>query len=294
MAEREVQIVCPECNQPFSVSAADAEGPPSRCDACFQMYLREIDADFLANYAEFGVLRHRVVAETCFRALALDSPGHRKVLAMEIFNQYVLALADLIGLYTAIQERTQRPILESFLNFELNPATSRAFFAEVTERSPSQLLAALGLPFPDQLRDLYPEMRPKEAKDLSGAIQAVAWNLEKMREREAGTALALGQVAAELKSGSPLTQCSDWLRDQRLAPDQVAALVLDYRRRTVSVNPLSVDEHRLSEIVDAIDIMTRTAIDLVYAFLTVQEYDERRRLLHEGAQTGPASARLRE
>lgn len=282
MAEREIQIVCPECSRPFPVSEADAEHPPLRCEACFEHYLREIDTAFLANYAEFGSASHRVIAETCLRSLVMDSPKHRKVLAMEIFNQYVLVAADLIGLYFAIRDRRQRPVLETFLNFELNPTTAQAFFTELAERSPGQLLAALGLPLPEDLPEFYPGMDPDTVQEVRDAITALLQNLERTKGRNTSTALALGQVAQELRGGAILTHRAEWLRDQRLAPDQVAALVLDYRRRTIAMNALSINEQRLNEIVEAIDVMTRTVEDMIYAFLAVQEYAEQRRFLSEG------------
>jgi hypothetical protein len=51
----------------------------------------------------------------------------------------------------------------------------------------------------------------------------------------------------------------------------VASLVLDERRRQLMVQAVSVDEHRLGEVVDAIDCMTRAASNLIYAYLTVAE-----------------------
>jgi hypothetical protein len=282
MGEREMQMVCPECNQPFTFVQHDGDHPPLRCDLCFEVYLRELDVDFLANYAEFGAMSHRVIAETCLRSLVMDSPGHRKVLAMEIFNQYVLAAGDLIGLYFAIRDREERPILESFLQFDLNPAASQTFFTELAERSPKALLAGLGLPLPEDLTEYYPGMDRKEAKEVRKALEALLQNFERTRVRNAGGALALGQVAQEMKGGALLTNHAGWLRDQRLNPNQVASLVLDYRRRSVAMNALTIDDSKLSEIVDAIDVMTRTVSDMIYAFLSVQDYLDRRFLLQRG------------
>jgi hypothetical protein len=62
----------------------------------------------------------------------------------------------------------------------------------------------------------------------------------------------------------------------------VASLVLDERRRQLVMQTVSVDEHRLGEVVDAIDCMTRAASNLIYAYLTVADEEERVRALAEG------------
>ena len=67
-----------------------------------------------------------IVAETCLRGLVTESPEHRKILAMSIFEQYVSAMNDLAGLFTAFRNRSTAPILKSFLEFRLDAATTPA------------------------------------------------------------------------------------------------------------------------------------------------------------------------
>src|SRR6478735_4041715 len=87
---------CSDCGDAMEPHTGDA-----RCPACFDTYLSSIEPGFLESYRQFGCRSRLILAETCLRGLVLESPPHRKVLAMTIFEQYVGAMSDLAALFTA-------------------------------------------------------------------------------------------------------------------------------------------------------------------------------------------------
>ena len=123
---------CAACGSPV-VGVDSSRGV--RCDACFDRYLRSVDAGFLDHYAEFGVRARQVVAETCMRALVLASPPDRKLLGMQIYEQFVGAASDLIALVDALKQRRFRPIARTFLEFRLDRFTAVRFFGGVASTS---------------------------------------------------------------------------------------------------------------------------------------------------------------
>ena len=274
MAERRLEAACADCGRPVSFHPPEAEeGRPVRCETCFDQYLRDIDHDFLASYAELGVTSRRTVAETCLRALVLEAPPARKVLAMTILEQFLLASADLIGLCAALRERERLPIVRSFLSFRLDGEASGAFFGGLQEAADGELLAAWGLPMPELVPARCPALPAAEARELSAALGALLRDLRTVAQRD-GSALLLAELAgpaARARGGPALTEQASWLLGAGLRADQVASLVLDERRRQLVVRALPVDERKLAEVVDAIDCLTRASSNLIYAYLTVQD-----------------------
>ena len=279
MSERSLEATCPECGRPLSFHPSEVR--PTRCDECFDGYLRAIDNDFLASYGELGVTSRRVVAETCLRGLVLDQPPARKVLAVAIMEQFLLASGDLIGLTGALKNRDREPIARPFLSFRLDGESAEAFFAELAESGETELLASLGLPAPEQVSTRYPGLEPDAARDLSAALTSLVSDLRETAERS-GSALLLGELAGQVHGGPALTGNSSWLPQDGLRPDQVASLVLDERRRQLVVQAVSVDEDRLGEVVDAITRMTNASSNMILAYLTVQDEEERLAELTEG------------
>ncbi len=281
MPERSLETTCPECGD--ALSFHPWEERPTRCATCFESYLRRIDNDFLASYGELGVASRRTVAETCLRALVLESPPVRKILSMTIMEQFLLASADLIGLYHALKDRHREPIVRSFLSFRLDGDASRAFFSELQEAPDGELLGALGLPEPQSVSTHYPA---REARDVADSLRALLRDLRTTGQRSS-SALLLGQLTGQVRGGPALVDRPSWLGGshpepvERLRPDQVASLVLDERRRCLAVQAMPADEHRLAELVDAIDCMTRAASNMIYAYLIVQDEEERVRALAE-------------
>ena len=84
------------------------------------------------------------MAETCLRALALESPPVRKVLAMQILEEYVHAAGDMIGLYYALKQRGEQPLMRAMLDFKLDRETAMTFFQEVATTPPDEVLRSLG------------------------------------------------------------------------------------------------------------------------------------------------------
>ncbi len=216
------------------------------------------------------------MAETCLRGLVLESPPARKILAMAIMEQFLLASGDLIGLCSALETRDEQPIVQSFLSFRLDGEASEAFFRGLVEAPDEELLAGWGLPLAERVSMRYPALEAAEARNLADALRSLVSDLRTTAQRN-GSALLLAELAGRVRSGAALTQQSSWLGGNALRPDQVASLVLDERRRQLVVHKVSVDEDQLGEVVDAIDCMTRAASNLIYAYLTVQDEEARAR-----------------
>ena len=281
MPDRALDAACHECGR--SLSHTDGVATV-RCASCFEDYLRAIDNEFLDSYAHLGVTSRRTVAETCLRGLVLESPPARKVLALAIIEQFLLASADLIGLMHAVRDRAQRPIVRSFLAFRIDGDASRSFFAQL-EAPDAELLDATGLPPPELVPLRYPALPSPEANNLTLALQSLLRDLHTTAQRSS-SALLLSELAGRVRSGPALTDRPTWLAEGALRPDQVAALVLDERRRQLVLQAVPVDEHQLGEVVDAIDCMTRAASNLIYAYLTVQDEEERVKALAKKTDVG--------
>ena len=272
MSERSLETTCRECGRPLSFHPHEER--PVRCERCFEGYLRQLDNDFLASYAELGVTSRRTVAETCLRGLVLEMPPQRKVLAMAIVEQFLLASTDLIGLSRAIGNRRNEPIVRGFLSFRLDAETSQSFFADLVDAADDELLASLGLPAADRVQAHYPGLDGAAGRELSLALTSLVQDLRATGRRSA-SALLLSELAGQVRGGPALTGRSLPVDELALRPDQVASLVLDERNRTLALRAVAVDEDQLGAIVDAIDCMTRASSYLIYAFLTVQDEEAR-------------------
>ena len=270
--ERALDASCRECGRELSHNPWESR--PVRCEPCFETHLREFDSEFLASYGELGVISRRTVAETCLRGLVLEMPPQRKVLAMAIVEQFLLASTDLIGLARAIGNRHHEPIVRGFLSFRLDGGTSASFFAELVAAADEELLSALGLPAPERVQARYPGLDGAQARELSLALTTLVRDLRATGRRSA-SALLLSELAGQVRGGPALTGRSLPADELALRPDQVASLVLDEQRRTLALRPVSVDEDQLGAIVDAIDCMTRASSNLIYAFLTVRDEEAR-------------------
>jgi hypothetical protein len=274
VSERSIEAICRDCGRPLS---SHGESRVARCEGCFETFLRARDADFLSSYASLGVTSRRVVAETCLRALVMESPPHRKVLAMTIMEQYVASAADLIGLYHAVKRRSEQAVMRSFLEFRLDRSSAVAFFQEIAGASDDDVLAALGLPYPEEVEQRCPSLSAGDARDLSKALRQLLHDLRYVTNTGETAALALAQMAGESGQARALATQTDWLDSKGLRGDQVATIALDGIRRTVNVSAISVDEKRLQGVVSTINAMTRAAQDLIYGVLSMHQEDGRRR-----------------
>jgi hypothetical protein len=275
---------CSDCGDTIVARGGEAA---LRCATCFDSYLRDIDNEFLQSYATLGVTARRTVAETCLRGLVLENAPSRKVLAMAVWEQFFLASGDLIGLTKSIRERHERPIVQSFLSFQLDRESAHAFFAQIVSGGDGELLASLGLPPSGAVATRCPTLPAKDARALGGAIESLLRDLRTTAERSS-SALLLSELAGQMQSGPALTDRPSWLfatSDREPAggwrPDHVASLVLDERKRQLVLRAIPVDEHQLGEVVDAIDCMTRASSNMIYAYLTVQDEDAQTRAVAE-------------
>jgi hypothetical protein len=254
--------LCSDCGTSIEPHAGEA-----RCPTCFDTYLYGIDVGFLDSYRRFGARSRLIVAESCLRSLALESPEHRKVLAMTIFEQYVLAMTDLAGLFLAFSRRQEAPILRTFLEFRLDASTSMEFFDAIRSVNQMQLSAALDLPLPHEVEAACPHLDKDEAYSVSVALHHLDQDLRKVTDHGDAGALALAQMSSQI-GGAVIASDARWIDGAaRLTPDQVAMLVLDSEHRNLYVQGLTADEGAMAQVVDTIDSATRAASNLVFAYL---------------------------
>ena len=274
-----LESLCRDCGRPLSFHAG--ETAPARCAACFDSFMQVRDSDFLASYAELGVTSRRIVAETLLRALVMESPPVRKVLTMQIMEQYVQAAGDLMGLYNALRQRGREPVMRAFLEFKLDRMSAMAFAQEMANMPQTEIMASLGLPMPDDVARRFPSLSKGDVRDLKNAMTQMLGDMKRIGDMGESSMLALAQAAGEQRSGAALTKQSVWLDGVGLRPDQVAAIAIDEKRRTISVNAISVDEKRLVNVVSMIGAMTHVASTLIYAVQTVEQEERRARELSE-------------
>lgn len=265
MPAREIEARCAVCNAPV-VSGADSRAV--RCASCFETYLRGIDADFLDNLSRFGVRGRQVVAESCLRALVLANADDRKLLGMTVYEQFVGAASDLIALHRALRRRQARPIAQSFLEFKLDTAAARAFFAEIELDGPAAMLAAVDLPHPAALSPT-PGMQHKERRELEAALRDAMRDLDALSRYQELGERALVVAAEHLRGATMLTDRTQWVAGRPINPNQVASIALNADGGRLEIAALRVDEERIEEVINGIDIFTRLSRNLIHAFLTL-------------------------
>lgn len=266
-ADGDLAPLCPECGTTRSPVPPDGTAPV--CPACLDASLRAIDATFLDDYARLGARSRQVVAEVCLRALVLSDAADRKILGAAVYEQFVQTTADLINLYYALLGRRERSIAQSFLSFRLDQAECLNFFADMVEYSPTDILESLGLIDPERVPHLYPDLSKRETRELSAALREAIRDFGRLSDYQEIGETALVRASEQMRSVFALTDQPPWPELGRLAPDKVAALALDAHHGGVSLNALSVDEARLAEVIDGIDVMTRLSRNLIYAYLSI-------------------------
>jgi hypothetical protein len=259
--------LCSDCGTEIEPHYGDV-----RCPTCFDNHLYSVDAGFLESYRRFGCRSRLVVAESCLRSLVVESPDHRKVLAMTIFEQYVQAMADLAGLFTALRMRHEAPILKTFMEYRLDAPKATAFFEIIRNTSDPELCGMLDIPMPAYVRALCPHLDEEEAYSVSVAVHHLMKDLRKATEQGEAGALALAQLSEQV-GGAILAPDARWLDGARSAlnPDEVAMLVLDSKRRSFYVQGLTADEGAMGQVVDALDTVTRAASNLIFAYLQTKD-----------------------
>ena len=265
MAERALQPPCAVCGRP--VEGVEG-GRAVRCAPCFDQYLRSVDAGFLQHFAEFGARSRRVMAETCLRALVLANVGDRKLLGMQVYEQFVGAASDLIALVAALRARSAAPLARTFLDFRLDREAAAQFFADVAALGGVELLTALGLPSPERVP---PGLGPKVERDLVRALREVIVDLGRLNDFCDLGQRALVSATDHFGGGVALIDRTAWLAGRELTAVQVASVALDAGRGRLDIAALRVDEERLAQVVDSIDVMTHLTRNLIHAFLTVHE-----------------------
>ena len=259
--------VCSDCG-----TTVVLDGAATRCPACFDRQLFDLDAGFLESYRKFGARSRIVVAETCLRGLVLATPDQRKILAMTIFEQYFHSMNDLAGLFLALRNRHNAPILRSFSEFRLDASNAVAFFDAVDAASDVALCASLDLPLPGEVALRCSHLDRADSESLAVAIRELVRDLRKTTDRGNAAALALAELNGRI-DGALVAPDAAWLNGAAtgLTPDQVAMLVLDSKRGSLHIQGLSADENAMGQVVDAIDTATRAASNLIYAYLQTND-----------------------
>jgi len=268
MTAQPVPYACSDCGTALDHHDHGEE----RCPTCFEQYLYDIDAGFLESYRKFGCRSRSIVSESLLRSLVVESPEHRKILAMSIFEQYVGAMNDLAALFSAFQRRKEAPILQSFLEFRLDAESAPRFFDTVQSASDIDLCRLLDLPIPGYVEALCPHLDPEDAYSTAVAIYQLVQDLRKSTDQGSAAAMALAQFAGQ-SAGSVIASDAKWLNGvaHDLSPDQVALLILDNRRRAVMVHGLTADESSMGQVVAAIDTATHAASNLIFAYLQTRD-----------------------
>jgi hypothetical protein len=274
---QDLEVRCVACGAP---AVAEPHGRAVRCAACFETYLRGIDAAFLDNLSRFGIRGRQVVAETCLRALVLANVEDRKLLGMTVYEQFVLAASDLIGLHRALRRRREQPISQSFLEFRLDGAAARLFFAELQHEGAAGMLRVVDLPHPAALPPV-PGMGRRERRDLEKALRAAAADLDQLVSYQELGERALAVASEHLRGMTALADRTQWLAGRAISPGQVASIALDNEHGRLDIAALRIDEDRLEQVVNGIDIFTRLSRNLIHAFLTMHEPGAFTQAFHE-------------
>lgn len=257
--------LCDDCGLP-AVHDQDA----SRCPSCFEQHLYSLDIGFLDSFRKFGARGRAIVAENAMRGLVLASPEHRKILAMQIFEQYVLAMSDLAGLFAALMNRKAAPIMKTFMEFRLDQGNATRFFRGIQAVSDVDLCRMLGLPLPNEVAALCPHLDEEDVYQLSVSVYHLVKDLRKATEQGNEGALALAQVAGQM-GGAVIMSDTSWMEGSRATPDQVSMLILDDKQRAIHVQGLSAEEDVMATVVDAVDTVTRASSNLIYSYLQTND-----------------------
>lgn len=263
---------CPECSGPIDIrSTADGD---SRCSVCIDRSLRAVDAEFLDNYARLGARSHQVVAEACLKGLVLSDTADRKLLAMTVYEQFVAAAADFIGLYHALLDRQHAPIIRGVLGFELTAEKVRRFFEVLAVEGPTEMLNLLGLPHPDQVAARAGSLDARERKQVRAALREALGDLDRLIDYRTVCEQALVGAAQRLHGLMALTDKTAWLPGRQAAPGQIAALALHPNGHQVEVDLLNTDEETLGAVVDGVDVLTRLVRNIIFAFVSLHSAEE--------------------
>jgi glutathione S-transferase len=103
-------------------------------------------------------------------------------------------------------------------------------------------------------------------KEVARALRRATDDLRRLGEfRELGER-ALVQAAEHFHAGAVPVARTGWLAGREVSAAQVASVALDRGRGRLDIAALRVDEERLAQVVDGIDVFTRLTRDIIYAF----------------------------
>ena len=198
-----------------------------------------------------------MVAETCLRGLVLAAPDHRKVLAMTIFEQYVLSMNDLAGLFLAFRNREQAPIMKSFLEFRLD-APQRARLLRVGAVRGRRRALQRARPA-DAVRGRGDARTSTRRTPTSVALRVyhLVKDLRKATDQGTRQRWRWPSSRARRRRHRQRRELAERRRVEGLTPDQVAMLVLDSKRRSLYRPGLTAEEGAMAQVIDAIDTVTR-------------------------------------
>jgi hypothetical protein len=132
------------------------------------------------------------------------------------------------------------------------------------------MLAAAGLPSPAALRPL-PGFTAKERRDVEKALGEAVVDFGKVSAFQELGERALAVAAEHMRGGTALADRTQWLANRAISPNQVASIALDAEGGRLDIAALRIDEERLEQVVDGIDIFTRLSRNLIHAFLMLTD-----------------------
>lgn len=263
------RIECASCGKAFEVKTKSDENIQGwKCKNCFFEELRERERPFLENYIRFGSQGRWQTAK-----ILLDQYGktrsarRRRLIEVRIFEQYVAATEDLIMIYNALKRRGKQPVLYTLLSFQVNPEESRRFYEEVNAQSPSELLQSLGFAPLDELLESFPsENEEKVKKVYEGIVKSLKAASTRRNE-------LVYKPYNKIKHGFVVGETLGAQADSEAVAGDVIFIWYDrlkdegeelYRLQEAS---LFRDVQHLSQLVDTIEALRNTAINLIQGYL---------------------------
>lgn len=129
---------CKRCQKQFSYcgqqhcASSEPNDRGAFCQACFLDCLRQVERRALGNYSSFGILARETAVNVFAEQFAKSTdPTRRKLHALKVFEEMMLAAEDPCILCYAPRNHRERPVLDAMLNFELHPKVAQAWRDEL-------------------------------------------------------------------------------------------------------------------------------------------------------------------
>lgn len=261
------KVECASCGKSIEIRAKDDENSQGwKCKRCFFEELRERERPFLENYVGFGSKARWQTAKVLLDGYQGARSALRRLIEVRIFEQYVAATEDLIMIYEALKRRGEQPVLYTLLSFQVKPEESRRFYEEVNAQSPSELLQSLGFPpLYDFLKSFPSENAEQAQKVYKGIVKGLKAASARRNE-------LIYKTYNKIKHGFIVAETPRTQADGEVAGD--AIFYWHDRLKGKGEEPYRLQEARLfrdaqhlSQLVDTIEALRNTAMNLIQGYL---------------------------